>query len=79
MTTSNSFNPATVSITVAGMVTWTNNSGTDHNVTFAQAAGAPTNIPNFATGSASRSFASAGAFAYQCTIHPGMSGTVVVQ
>jgi plastocyanin len=79
MTTSNSFNPATVTITVAGMVTWTNNAGIDHNVTFNQATGVPANIPNFSTGSASRSFASAGAFAYQCTLHAGMNGTVVVQ
>jgi plastocyanin len=79
MTSSNSFNPATVTITVAGMVTWTNNTGIDHNVTFAQATGAPTNVPNFSTGSASRSFPTAGTFAYQCTIHAGMNGSVVVQ
>jgi len=79
MTTSNTFNPATVSITAAGMVTWTNNAGIDHNVTFNQATGAPANVANFSTGSASRSFPTAGTFAYQCTLHAGMNGTVVVQ
>lgn len=75
----NAFAPAAVTITRSGTVTWTNNTGLVHNVTFGTATGAPTNIPDLAAGSASRSFATAGTFAYQCTNHPGMAGQVVVQ
>jgi plastocyanin len=32
-----------------------------------------------ASGSVSRSFASAGTFSYQCTNHQGMGGQVIVQ
>jgi plastocyanin len=75
----NAFNPSAVTITRSGTVTWTNNSGLVHNVTFGVATGAPANVPDLASGSASRTFTTAGTFAYQCTNHPGMTGSVVVQ
>ena len=75
----NLFSPAAVTIARAGTVTWSNNSGAAHNVTFGAEAGAPANVPNLTTGSASRTFASAGTFAYQCTNHTGMTGQVIVQ
>lgn len=75
----NSFSPSSVAITRSGMVTWTNNTGVVHNVTFTPAAGSPANVPNLVAGSVSRSFTAAGTFGYQCTNHPGMSGQVVVQ
>ena len=72
---SNQFNPSTAFITRNGTVTW--NFATTHNVTFAT--GGPANITDQSSGSASRQFPNAGTFAYQCTIHPGMNGSVVVQ
>jgi plastocyanin len=41
--------------------------------------GGPANISEQSSGSASRVFPNSGTFTYQCTIHPGMSGSVVVQ
>ena len=75
----NAFNPSAVTITRSGTVTWTNNTGLIHNVTFGIATGAPANVGDLASGSAARTFATAGTFPYQCTNHPGMTGSVVVQ
>jgi plastocyanin len=74
--TNDTFSPATAFITQNGTVTWT--FATTHNVTF-DGSGGPANIPDTSTGSASRTFPTKGTFAYHCTIHPGMSGSVVVQ
>ena len=76
--TSQHFVPAQVDITAGGTVTWQFSTLT-HNVTFSgSAAGTPANIPDTFSASVSRSFTTAGTFAYQCTIHAGMTGTVVV-
>jgi plastocyanin len=75
----NAFIPSSVTVVRTGTVTWTNDSGVVHNVTFTQVAGSPANIPNLSVGSVSRSFSAAGTFGYQCTNHPGMTGQVVVQ
>jgi plastocyanin len=74
-----SFAPAAVTVAKGGTVTWTNEAGsTAHNVTFAQTAGAPANVGNMTTGSASRTFNTSGSYSYQCTNHSGMTGTVTV-
>jgi len=78
-TETNAFNPGTVTIARAGSVSWTNNTGILHNVTFNPATGAPSNIGSFATGTMSRSFSTAGTFSYQCSNHAGMTGQVIVQ
>jgi plastocyanin len=75
-TLSSQFSPPTAFITRNGTVTWT--FAMQHNVTF-DGAGAPADIPNTTTGSVSRTFPNAGTFAYHCTIHAGMTGSVVVQ
>lgn len=75
----NSFNPTSVTIAGSGTVAWSNATGVLHNVTFTPATGSPANIPSFAAGSVSRSFATTGTFSYHCTNHPGMSGQVIVQ
>jgi len=72
----NTFAPATVAVTRQGTVTWT--FAALHNVSFASTTGAPQNISDQATGNAQRQFNTAGTFNYQCTIHPGMQGTVIV-
>lgn len=74
---STTFTPASVDISSGGTVTWT--FGTlAHNVTFGAQAGAPASIATSANTDVPRTFNSAGTFGYNCTIHPGMSGTVVV-
>jgi plastocyanin len=74
------FSPAGVSITRGGTVTWSNSSSTVHNVTFSTA-GSPANVSNFtsSSGAQSRTFPNAGTYSYQCTNHPGMSGSVKVE
>ena len=72
-----SFDPDAVDIAAGGSVTWTNNSGgTLHNVTFATISA--NNIQAHTSGSSTRTFANPGNYAYQCTLHAGMTGTVVV-
>ncbi len=70
------FSPGTVSVAVGDTVTWTNTDDVGHTAT--------ADDGSFSTGtiadgtSKSATFATAGTFAYQCTIHPQMTGTVVV-
>lgn len=71
------FTPATVDIAVGGTVTWTFGALT-HNVTFGGQTGAPANIATTTNTQIQRTFNTAGAFPYDCTVHPGMSGTVNV-
>jgi plastocyanin len=70
------FTPGVVDVSAGGQVTWTLSSVT-HNVTFTDPT-APPSIAAFANGSQSRTFPNSGTFIYQCTLHPGMSGTVRV-
>jgi len=70
------FSPATITVHVGDTITWTNDGPTDHTAT--------ANDHSFDTGvlkkgqSASHTFTQAGTFAYICSIHPFMHGTVVV-
>ncbi|HYV99474.1 MAG TPA: Ig-like domain-containing protein [Gemmatimonadaceae bacterium] len=76
-TVSNQFVPSLVDIARGGTVTWTFQA--THNVTFSNTTGgAPQGISDTSTGSVSRTFATSGTFTYECTIHAGMRGTVVV-
>ena len=73
------FTPAKVLISQGGSVSWTFGI-TEHTVAFQGGAGAPSGIPSGGYSSTvSRTFAQSGNFAYVCTIHPGMSGQVVVR
>jgi plastocyanin len=69
------FNPSSSTIAAGGEVTWTWGGAVGHNVTF----GTGTNSATQTTGTFSRTFATAGSFAYECTIHAGMDGTIVVE
>lgn len=71
------FTPAAVDIAAGGTVGFTFASVT-HNVNFGATAGAPANVPNTASAVVSRQFNTAGTFAYQCTLHAGMTGSVIV-
>jgi plastocyanin len=72
----NSFSPRSVDIAAGGRVTWTFNA--EHTVVFAASATSPEDIPATSEGQVGRRFTAAGRFGYNCSIHPGMSGTVVV-
>jgi plastocyanin len=87
MTASNSFSPATLTVPIGTTVAWENDAGTLHNVTWNNAAGRTAaqagdgtgDIADFSTGTHTRAFNTAGTFAFTCTIHPGMNGTLTVQ
>lgn len=78
-TPNNTFSPSSVTIAPGGAVTW-QFSGATHNVTFSGPGPTGGNIPDQAPGnSVARTFATAGTYAYQCTRHSGMTGSVLVQ
>ena len=74
------FTPGRVNLIAGGTVTFAFGS-LEHQVFFDNApAGAPEGIPEpTANKSVTRTFATRGTFPYNCHLHPGMSGTVVVQ
>lgn len=72
------FNPTSLTVATGTTVTFTFEAVT-HNVAFTAANGVPADIPNNASTSVTRVFATAGTFAYHCSIHPTMTGTVTVQ
>jgi plastocyanin len=72
----NSFNPSAIQVSPGATVTWTFAGGT-HNVTFSSIAVASGDM-------SSGTFLAAmpttpGTYAYSCTIHSGMNGSVLVQ
>jgi plastocyanin len=71
------FAPASVTINVGDTVTWTNDGPTPHSAT-ADDGSFDTGIFN-AGQSRSETFDQAGTFAYFCTPHPNMRGTITVQ
>lgn len=73
------FTPGEVNLVRGGTVTF-RFGGVPHNVFFDDApAGAPEDIEGTRTNeSVARTFGTAGTFGYECLIHPGMRGTVIV-
>jgi plastocyanin len=71
------FAPASVSVSVGDSVTWTNGDGVGHTATADDASFDTGTIAGGGTDSVT--FATAGTFAYHCSIHPAMTGTVTVQ
>lgn len=70
------FNPVTINVAVNTTVKWTNKDGITHNVTSNTGVFSSGNMGNNAT--FSFTFTTAGNYPYKCTIHPSMTGTVVV-
>jgi plastocyanin len=74
-----SYSPVQTDIALGGTVQFVFPS-LAHNVFFnATPAGAPADIPGeVANQTVTRSFTTRGSFVYNCTIHPGMTGTIIV-
>ncbi|MGE5138659.1 MAG: LysM peptidoglycan-binding domain-containing protein [Rudaea sp.] len=70
------FSPASITIHVGQTITWKNSGPSPHTVT--SNTGAWDSGTLNAGASFSRTFNTAGTFAYHCSIHPMMMGTVVV-
>ena len=74
----NRFDPTAIVVSPSAVVTFTNNDGIAHNVSFSD-----TNIPsvpNWTSGARTATMpAATGTYTYTCTIHAGMNGTVKVQ
>jgi plastocyanin len=71
------YSPNPVNVTVGTTVRWSNADSTPHNAT---ADGGLFSTGNLNGGSTfDFKFQTAGTFAYHCTLHPNMVGTVVVQ
>jgi plastocyanin len=69
------FTPRTSKIKLNSKVVWTNNDTTGHNVLFTDFGTKRTVAPG---NTYAHKFTTAGTFAYHCSLHPGMTGKVVV-
>lgn len=73
----NQFGPSAIKVAPGTTVTWTwDANSTTHNVTFPDGTGSG---DKGAGATFTKTFSAAGTFGYQCTLHPGMTGTVQVQ
>jgi plastocyanin len=73
-----SYAPNPTTIRVGQTVAWKNNDTTPHDAT-QDASRFQTGTVNAGATSGPITLTTAGTFAYHCTIHPGMVGTIVVQ
>ena len=71
------FNPAEITIKAGDTVTWTNDDDTEHTVTSDDDAFDSGDISGGDT--FEQTFDEAGEFAYHCSIHSQMSGTITVE
>ncbi len=69
------FNPGAVTANAGGTVSWTNGDSVTHTVTFDNGPDCGNLV---AASSLTVTFPAAGTYAYHCTIHPTMRGTVTV-
>lgn len=71
------YSPDPITVIVGTTITWTNDQGFDHTVT---ADDGSFDSGDLATGDTfEHTFDAAGTFAYLCSIHPNMAGTIIVQ
>jgi plastocyanin len=74
------FSPATLTVKTGTTVTWTNDDSSPHRVVSDDGAPVAFTSPSLATGASYPfTFSQAGTYAYHCSIHPSMKGTIVVQ
>lgn len=74
----NTFQPPTVVVARNATVSYTFGSIT-HNVGFRASTGAPAAIGNSANTTVTRTFPTAGDYTYDCSLHAGMTGQVIVR
>jgi plastocyanin len=73
------FSPPSLTLQKGGTV-WFDFPARAHNVIFSRRIeGAPADIQPTSSRLVSRTFANAGTFPYDCTLHPGMTGEIVVR
>jgi plastocyanin len=76
------FNPKTVTVNVGASVEWVNDDSVSHDVTKDTGPG-----PRFSSGSGNLrggdtykvTFNAPGTVSYECTVHPGMTGMIIVK
>ena len=68
------FEPASLSVEAGATVTWVWEGGAPHNVV-----GEGFESTDQSSGTFRHTFDQPGRYAYECTIHPGMEGTIVVE
>lgn len=73
----NSFSPFNTIVKVNGVVAF-DFPNSEHDVTFDAKIGAPASIPVTRGKVVTRTFTVVGVFAYECKIHPGMTGQITV-
>ncbi|MEI2721073.1 MAG: plastocyanin/azurin family copper-binding protein [Gemmatimonadales bacterium] len=77
-TTNSTFSPSDKTVTAGATVRW-GFASLGHRVVFDAVAGRPADILGVNTNTViARTFTTVGDFGYECTIHPGMRGTVHV-
>jgi plastocyanin len=70
------FHPGSITVTVGDTISWTNDDSAPHTATADDGSFDTGQLAKGASGS--HTFTSPGTFAYHCTIHPSMHGTVTV-
>jgi plastocyanin len=73
-----SFNPSILTVKVGTTVTWTNKDPDTHDVTSDPRGLFSQQLPG-SGGTFSYTFTTAGTYNYVCTLHTGMSGSIVVK
>ena len=71
------FSPTTLTVSPGTTVVWTNEDSTGHTVTAVDGSFDSKTLDSGAT--FSQAFPTAGTFAYHCTIHSSMTGTILVK
>lgn len=72
------YNPTSLTVAPGTSVTFNFNGSIGHSVTFSTS-GAPADIPVTSNATVTRVFPTTGTFSYHCTVHPNMTGVIVVQ
>lgn len=70
------FNPASITVAANTNIKWTNKDGMTHTVTSNTGVFNSGNM--LVNGTFSFTFTTPGTYAYRCTLHPAMTGTVIV-
>jgi amicyanin len=75
------FDPQTLTVGAGSIVRWENHDNVPHRIVFIDTAGRDTDVDSGVLSSSqswSSRFATPGTYDYYCTIHPDMTGTVIV-